>query len=146
MSDLPARAEALFFEGNRLLGADDAAAAERCYREALALAPDFAEALANLALLRDRAGALDEAEAAYRRVIALDPDGVQNRLNLGSMLARFKRFACQHIQLNRSLANVIQIISVETWRPRTLDCRNGFEPVLHVYQAIQQCPQRPSDG
>ena len=93
MSDRPARAEALFFEGNRLLGADDAAAAERCYRDALALAPDFAEALANLALLRDRAGALDEAEAAYRRVIALDPDGVQNRLNFGSMLARARRFA-----------------------------------------------------
>ena len=93
MSDLPERAQALFFEGNRLMGAGDAAAAERCYREALGLVPDFAEALANLALLRERAGALDEAEVAYRRVIALDPQGVQNRLNLAVMLADAKRFA-----------------------------------------------------
>lgn len=93
MSDLPERAEALFFEGNRLMSAGDAAAAERCYREALALVPDFVEALANLALLREQAGALDEAEAAYRRVIVLDPRGVQNRLNLAVMLGAAKRFA-----------------------------------------------------
>lgn len=93
MSATLSPAETLFFEGNRRLAAGDAAGAEECFRQALALAPDFAEALANLALLRERAGALAEAEACYRQAIALQPESAQIRLNLGVLLLGQKRFA-----------------------------------------------------
>ena len=51
-----AEAEALFFAGNRQLAEGDAAGAEATFRAALRLAPDFAEAHANLAYLRECAG------------------------------------------------------------------------------------------
>lgn len=86
-------AETLFFEGNRLMLAGEADAAEACYRQALSLLPDFSEVLSNLALLRERAGAFEEAEACYRRAIATNPACVQNYLNLGVMLSKGKRFA-----------------------------------------------------
>lgn len=93
---MPARspqAEALFLDGNQHMTGGDAAAAERCFREALAIAPAFAEALANLALLRERAGDVTVAESYYREALALRPDAVQVWLNLGVLLMNLKRFA-----------------------------------------------------
>jgi Tfp pilus assembly protein PilF len=87
-----ARAEALFFEGNRHLTAGDAVAAESCFREALELEADFAEAHANLALLLDQDGRVEEAEQHYRQAIRLDPECGQSHLNLGALLAGQKRF------------------------------------------------------
>jgi Tfp pilus assembly protein PilF len=87
------RAEPLFAEGNRLMQAGDDAGAEACYRQVLALAPDFGEALANLGLLREKAGALDEAEACYRRALELCPTSARNCVNLGVLLTNVKRFA-----------------------------------------------------
>ena len=71
----------------------DSVAAEECFRDAIRRAPDFAEAHANLALLRERAGQTAEAEALYRRAIVLNPDHAQVHLNLGALLAGGKRFA-----------------------------------------------------
>lgn len=87
------QAETLFFEGNRLAQTGDDAGAEACYRQALALVPEFGEVLANLGLLREQAGAMDEAEACYRRAVELCPDCVQNFVNLGMLLMNGKRFA-----------------------------------------------------
>ncbi len=86
-------AEALFYEANRLMGADDLGGAEAALREALRLDPDFAEACANLGMLLDRRGAADEAEACHRRSIALDPGYARTHMNLGVNLAQRKRFA-----------------------------------------------------
>ena len=68
-----AAAEALFFAGNGQMADGDLAGAEACFRAALELAPDFADAHANFAYLLERAGALPEAEAHYRHSIAADP-------------------------------------------------------------------------
>ena len=60
---------------------DDTAEAERHWREALALNPDYPQALANLAdLVADR-GRVDEALALYERVIRRDGRNAQARLN-----------------------------------------------------------------
>src|SRR5664279_1938780 len=86
-------AEDLFFEGNRLMAlgtTTDLAAAEACYRQAIVLVPDFAEALANLGLLRQGVGAFAEAEHCLRRAVAIDPNCAQNHLNLGVLLAKLK--------------------------------------------------------
>ncbi len=88
----PTSAETLFFEGNRLMAAGDAARAEACFRAALQMAPDMAEVHANLAFLLDERGAAVEAEACYERAIALNPAISQVHLNFGTLLASQKRF------------------------------------------------------
>jgi len=96
MPAIPAAAENLFFEGNQHMAAGDAAAARHCFRQAIALAPDFAQALANLGLLHERDGALEQAQACYRQAIALwpedGPEGAQVYLNLGVLLLKEKKF------------------------------------------------------
>ena len=87
------QATELFFEGNRHMAAGDAEGAEGCFRSALALVPNLGEALANLGLLRERAGAVAEAEDCYRQAIALLPENVQIYLNLGVLLLNRKPFA-----------------------------------------------------
>lgn len=86
------QAEALFFESNRLEAVGDAPGAEALLREAVRLAPDFAEAYANLGRLLDGRGIADEAEACHRRSIALDPGYARTHMNLGVNLAQRKRF------------------------------------------------------
>ncbi|BBL74432.1 tetratricopeptide repeat protein [Methylomagnum ishizawai] len=96
-------ADPLFTEGNRLMAAGEAEAAERCFRLALALRPDFPEALTNLGLLREQAGALDEAEACHRRAIALRPDQACLQLNLGVMLMNARRYPAAETHLRQAL-------------------------------------------
>lgn len=88
-----ARAEALFFEGTRRMAAGDAAGAEQSFRGALRLAPELAEAHANLGILLENRGAADAAVACYRRSIALNPHYAQTHSNLGCLLAARKDFA-----------------------------------------------------
>ena len=99
-----AAAEALFFEGNRLMAAGDASAAEACFREAIALVPDFAEAHANLGLLLDQAGRLDEAEAAYQRAIDLMPALPATWSNLGVLQACRKQEAAAEMSYRTAMA------------------------------------------
>ena len=87
------RAEALFFAGNCRRADGLSAQAEQCWREAIGLLPDFAEAHANLALLLDQCGLKVEAERHYRHALACHPDDGQTQLNLAVMLAGQKRFA-----------------------------------------------------
>ncbi len=85
-------AETLFFVGNQHMAAGNAAAAETCFREAIRISPEFAEAHANLALLLENRGAAGEAEVCYRLSITLDPDYPETHLNFGAFLASLKRF------------------------------------------------------
>lgn len=67
--------------------------AETCFRQAVKIAPDFAEAYANLGLVLDKKLDTDAAEICYRRSIELDPAYSQTHLNLGVLCAGKKRFA-----------------------------------------------------
>jgi Tfp pilus assembly protein PilF len=104
MTELPAGAEALFFAGNRHLADGDAARAEACFRDALRLAPEFAEAHANLGWVHARAGLPVEAEIRYRQSIACNPEIGEVRLNLGALLAGQKRFAAAEAAYRRAIA------------------------------------------
>jgi Flp pilus assembly protein TadD len=92
-ADARARAEGLFLEGNRCMAEGAAAVAETHFRQALDIAPDFAEAHANLGLLLDRKKDYPAAEACYRRALALAPAAFQIHLNLGGLLLAQKRLA-----------------------------------------------------
>ncbi|MDA8095688.1 MAG: tetratricopeptide repeat protein [Betaproteobacteria bacterium] len=85
------RAKALYFEGNQRMQAGDLRAAEACFREAIALVPDFAEAIANLGFVLESGGAVEEAEACYVRALALNAPYPQLHLNHGALLFRQKR-------------------------------------------------------
>ncbi len=92
LSEQQTRANALFLEGNRHLSAGDAHAAMQCFQEATLLAPDFAEAYANLGMLHDQEGRHSEAERLYRLSISLNPGHAQTHMNLGVLLFTQKRF------------------------------------------------------
>ena len=85
-------AETLFYQGNRCMKDGDATSAEACYRLALQLQPDFAEAYANLGLLLEKRNSTVEAENCYRRSIELNPDYSETHLDLGALLANQKHF------------------------------------------------------
>jgi tetratricopeptide (TPR) repeat protein len=63
-------------------------AAERCYREALALDPDFVPALADLATTIGAMGRSREALSLLERAQAAKPDNVSIRMMLGQNLLR----------------------------------------------------------
>ena len=57
-----------------------------CYRRALELKPDYAEAHNNLGVALKDQGKLDEAVACYRRALELKPDYAEAHNNLGNAL------------------------------------------------------------
>jgi tetratricopeptide (TPR) repeat protein len=85
-------AEALFYQGIRLMNAGDATGAEACFGLAVQKSPDFAEAYANLGLLLEKRSETEAAEICYRLSIELDPSYSETHLDLGALLAGKKRF------------------------------------------------------
>lgn len=83
----------LFQQGVAHFTAGNAVAAETAFRAALDIDPSCAEAMANVALLRERDGDIVQAESCYRRALALNPSCVTTHLNLGVLLLNGKRFA-----------------------------------------------------
>jgi len=85
-------AEKLLSEANGFMATREHPKAEACLREAIRLAPEFAEAHANLGLLLNITDRRDEAEACYRRALVLNPASGQIHLNHGTLLDRLGRF------------------------------------------------------
>lgn len=92
ITDERADAETLFYQGAACMQAGDDAGAEACFRQAIVIDPDFAEAYANLGLLLEKKNEPDAAEKCYRRSIMLNPTYAETHLNLGVLLANLKRF------------------------------------------------------
>jgi len=85
-------AEMLFMEGSRHLSGGDLLKAQECFRKAILLDPDFAEAHANLGMVLDERGMTGEAEHHYRHSISVNPFIARTHMNLGVLLAGRKRF------------------------------------------------------
>ena len=83
--------EVAFFSGVEAMEAGNWPLAEAHFVEAIGLAPDFAEALADLAYVLEQEGRAVEAEGYYRRSLAANPSIAQTYLNLGSLLLAQKR-------------------------------------------------------
>ena len=87
------RAEELFNEGTRHMSAGCDGEAEACFREAIRLEPQLAQAHTNIGLLLEQKGELAQAEHHYLQAISADPGRGRVHLNLGVLLAEQKRFA-----------------------------------------------------
>jgi tetratricopeptide (TPR) repeat protein len=97
--------------GNVLAHSGDAAGAERAYRRAMALRPDDAGAVYNLALLFQNAGRVDEAIASYRKALALRPglaaahNNIANALKMKGRLDEAFAHYAQAVRLDPRLAD-----------------------------------------
>lgn len=95
--------ETCFIEGARLLGQGRLDDAERCFRAAIAAAPDFAEAHANLAYVLSRRGNTADAEQHYRLSLRQAPDAPDVHVNLGVLLADQHRFEEAEIEYRHAI-------------------------------------------
>jgi len=73
------------------------------YREALRLAPDWAEALVNLGIVYNRQGKTDDALATFNRAAEIDPHLLGAQLNVAITYFRTNRFREAEIPLRRAL-------------------------------------------
>jgi tetratricopeptide (TPR) repeat protein len=69
-----------------MLRSREPAAAMRCYRRALSLAPDSADTLYNLGNIYQEQGRLDDAVGCFERALRLRPDAIELHNNLGAVL------------------------------------------------------------
>lgn len=86
------------------MAAGEVVRAAACFREAVKIAPDFAESYANLGLMSERQGDVGFAEICYRRSIELNPTYSETHLNLGVLLAGEKRFDEAEAAYRRAIA------------------------------------------
>ncbi len=91
-SSSQAIAEAYFNDGCTCLTQRDFLTAETYFLRAIALAPDFGDALTNLAFVQDHRGDTLAAEQNYRLALAAGADSTPLHLNLGAIYASQKRF------------------------------------------------------
>lgn len=71
--------------GYFLLSCGRAVEAERLLKKAIALKPDFAEAIANLAQCFQRLEKFDEAEKAYLQAMRMKPDVAETHFDIGTL-------------------------------------------------------------
>lgn len=99
----PQQAADRIVQGNALEDSGDFEAALRCYREAVALAPDNPQAHMNVGNALQRLERLDEAIAAQREASRLAPDHAPARFNLGATLVASGELAAAESELREAL-------------------------------------------
>lgn len=107
----PMKQVACFNQGTLLSSLNRDAEAEACYRQALALAPDFAPAYLNLGHLQERRGDAEGALASWARAMALtdppQPATIEHHLhalnNSARLLEQLKRLPEAEAMMVRSL-------------------------------------------
>jgi len=95
---------AAWFERGLALEATDPAGAEAAYRQALAMAPDMADAYLNLGALWSEAGRFAELAALSEQAVAQCPDSALIHFNRGVALDHLERLAEAAASYERSLA------------------------------------------
>ncbi|HEY4030872.1 MAG TPA: sulfotransferase [Caulobacteraceae bacterium] len=102
MTPNPPTVEQLLAQGDRLSRQGDLAGAADCYRQALAVRPDHAQAVYNLGVVLRDQGYWTEASAAFEQAIALRPAFAEAHNNLGACRQRAGDFAAAEASYARS--------------------------------------------
>ncbi len=89
------------------------------YEAALAIYPEFPEALFNLGLLEQEAGRPARAEELYRASLAIVPDNADAHLNLAAVLAQAGR-------LQEALESLAAVLSLDPSHPLALQNLRGL--------------------
>lgn len=118
-------AEEWFRKGLALLGtsAENSDEEERCWREALALRRDFAEAHVNLAVLLHRRGREREAARHYQEALRARPGYPEAHFNYATMLAARGSAAGAATHFREALER----------RPDYVDAHHGYASLLSVH-------------
>ncbi|HEY4745644.1 MAG TPA: tetratricopeptide repeat protein [Desulfuromonadaceae bacterium] len=139
--------------------------AARCYREAIALKPDYVTAYNNLGSVLQESGKAAEAEGVYRQALAIRPDVVELYCNLANALQDMGRFeeaeqACRqaltiypglaaaHNILGKALQNLGRLEEAEHAFRHTLSIQPGYAmahnnlgTVLHALGRLAEAEQ-----
>ncbi len=99
---IPGKAHAWFRQAVERKGRGEEARAMELLEKAVALAPDYLEALNDLAVLYLHRRDYVRAEAALRRAVELDPNSWQPRMNLGVVLLEQQSFRWALPELNQA--------------------------------------------
>jgi predicted O-linked N-acetylglucosamine transferase (SPINDLY family)/ADP-heptose:LPS heptosyltransferase len=97
-------ADEFFNQANNLLATQQFIAAIENYNEALAIQPDYAEALSNRAIAWQYLGDLKEALLSYDKAIAIKPNYVDALYNRGTLLRAMGRFEEAILSYQQALA------------------------------------------
>jgi len=147
---IPKEAQKSFDQARGLVRRGHSAEAVEKLEKAIALAPDYLEALNNLAIQYMRRGEDKRAEDLLRRSVALDATAWQPRLNLALVLMNQQAHEPARSELARALdlapnsplppfhlgrLHVLlgQIEQAERWFHRALEIDPGF-PMAHLYR------------
>jgi tetratricopeptide (TPR) repeat protein len=96
-------------------------AAIAAYRQAIALRPEFSEALCSLGIALKQSGRVNEAIAAYRRAIAVAPDFSEAHFNLGIVLDLVR----SHTEAASCYKKAIKL------KPNFAEAYNNLGKILH---------------
>ncbi len=123
---------------------DDEAAAT-AYRRALALDPDFVEALNNLGIVCRAENHWQEAERHYKRAIALRPGFAAAHINLGNLYVARRQFDAAVENLSRAVELDPLAASGAFWfLARAYVVRGDFERAADIYRRwSEQEPDNP---
>ena len=124
------RAKAHFYLGTICMQQGDAGQAEAHLRQAISLAPGFAEALANLGILYDHTGRGTEAIPLLERAISLEPENAVYRYNLGLAYAKQGQLETAKEEFEVSL----------TLDPSLTDARQKIQLVDSVLESRGESP------
>ena len=98
--------DAYYNFGVLLLNRGELDEAAECFRKALELEPDYADAHNDLGLLFERQGKLPEAAAEYRKAVEEKPDFRKAHFNLGRILVNQQRYPEAIHELEQTLTPV----------------------------------------
>ncbi len=110
-------------------------AATAGYLQALALAPDFAEAHCNLGVIQQQQGNLQEAAGSFRRATELKPGLAQAWYNLGKALADLHQLSESVAAYRETLCLDPSNVPAHTNLAIILDQQNCSEEALRHYEA-----------
>jgi len=111
----------------------------KCFRQAISLRPDYADALINLGTLLLGEGELDEAEACYRKAAKLVPTSAMIQNNLGTVLMTKVSAEEAEPYFRQALKLKSDFAEAHNGLGSALYTRGRFDEALDSFQAALRC-------